>query len=47
MEPNKLLLDPDWTEEDFLEDFETFPLMDLSDEEFEEALKKSAEEKDE
>ena len=45
--PNDLLLDPDWNEEDFLEDFETFPLMDLSDEEFEieveEAFKESEE----
>ena len=45
--PNGLLLDPDWNEEDFLEDFESSPLMDLSDEEFEIEIKKSLEELEE
>ena len=45
--PNSLLLDPDWNEEDLLEDFGNSPLMDLSDEEFEIEIKKSLEELEE
>ncbi len=45
--PNDLLLDPDWNEEDFLENFENSPLMDLSDEEFEIEVEKAFKESEE